>query len=408
MKVTRISFRWWVAALLLAASILNYFDRQTVSVLKLTLERTLVFDDQHYALLINVFMSAYAIAYIASGWFVDRFGSRRMLTVFAALWSAATIGCGMATTFAQLALMRGLLGIAEPGVQPVTVRAAAVWAPPENRGAFMSFCSLGSSIGAIAAPGVIAFFSIHYNWRLSFVLPGLLGFILALIWFVTYREPKLNAQEVPVTLTEPALPWSRLWTKRSLWGILLGRVLCDPVWYFILFWMIGYLQEQKGASMAQVGKFAWIPFIAANTGSLCLVTLSDFLSRRSGSTVRSRKLVLTILSMLAPVVWLVPKAHGLALSIALFSVLAVVSNTWLYMLQPIIAEIFPLGNVASIWGIVGAFGAVGTVLFNLVLGRIPHTEHGYFIVFLMLGLFPPCIALIVNLLVRNKPVALTQ
>jgi ACS family hexuronate transporter-like MFS transporter len=401
LSIPKAQFRWWVASLLLAASILNYFDRQTLSVLKSTLEHDLSFNDSRYAVLINIFLAAYAISYIVSGWLVDKLGSRRSLTVFATLWSAATIGCGMATSFAGLSVMRGLLGIAEPGVQPVTVRAGAVWAPPEARGTFMTFCSLGSSIGAIAAPPAIAFLSVRYSWRLSFVLPGLLGFVVAAVWLFTYREPLGVTRDFTEATQAVALPWLKLWTKPSLWGIILVRFIGDPVWYFVLFWMIGYLQDHKGATLQQIGRLAWIPFIAANIGGIALVFVSDFLAKRSGSKVKSRKIVLTVLSVAAPLAWFIPHARGLVLPIVLFSAMAIISNTWLYMLSPLIAEIFPLGNVASIWGIVGAFGCLGTIVFNAVVSRIQHTDSGYLFLFVLLGLLHPLAALVLNGMVHS-------
>jgi len=397
-------FRWWVAALLLSASILSYFDRLTVSVLKTTLEHQFAFGDPQYALMVNLFLAAYGTAYIGSGWIVDRIGSRRSLAIFAVAWSIATIGCGLATSFIQLAIMQFLLGIAEPGVQPVTVRAAAVWAPPESRGTFMSICSMGSSIGAMSASALISFISIHYNWRLSFVIPGLLGFVVAAVWFATYRDPKSVTNLLIKTPGRPALPWLSLWGKRSLWGVLLARFIGDPVWYFVLFWMIGYLQDYKGATMQQIGHIAWIPFIAANIGGISLVALSDFLSRHTPSKVRSRKLVLSVVSLAAPLCWLIPHTSGLTAAIILFSILAIVSNTWLYMLSPVIAEIFPLGNVASIWGILGAFGSLGAILSNSLISRFPHTAAGRQAMFIMVGTLPLIATAILNLTVRNTPV----
>lgn len=391
-------FRWWLLGLLLLASFLNYFDRQALSVLKHRLQLTFFFNDADYALLINIFLAGYAVAYVVSGWVVDRLGALRSLPLFSGLWSFATLGCGLATNFSQFAVMRGLLGVAEPGVQPVTIRAAAVWAPPETRGTFMSLCVLGSSIGATVAPPAIAFLSIRYSWRLSFILPAILGFVLATLWGVTYREPSRPSHEATGAKVAVgfAIPWSRLWSTRSVWGLLLIRFITDPVWYYVLFWMFGYLQGQKGATMAQIGRVGWIPFVAANVGGVALVGFSDILARKTGSTMKSRKGTLMAVSMIAPLCILLPHTNGLLLPLVLFSLLAVVGNTWLYMLSPIIAEAFPLGNIASIWGIVGAFGALGTILFNFVVGYIPHTAKGFDALFLVLGLLYPLAALILH------------
>jgi len=404
------NFRWVLLALIFGASFLNYFDRQTVSVLKTTLKDVFSMADTDYALLVNIFTGCYAAAYIASGWMVDRIGPKKALTVFAGLWSLVTIGCGLARNFWELALMRGLLGIAEPGLQPVSIRVASAWAPPGRKGLFMSLCGIGSSIGNVVAPPLIVWLLLHSGWRAAFILPGVVGLFIALVWWALYREPVQAAPEQTAAAPAPNPPawrWGQLWRTKALWGIVLARLVSDPVWYFCLFWLPGYLQEQKGLTMQQLGLVGWLPFIAANLGGLSASVISDALAKGAADPLQGRKKLLFVVSVAGPLCVFVPGSTQLSMTLAMFCCIAIVCSCWLSTLAPIIAEIFPLGNVASVWGIAGAFGATGAMVFNYLLGHAA-TTIGLEKLFYIMGVLHPCAALLLFWLVRRPKAALAD
>jgi ACS family hexuronate transporter-like MFS transporter len=399
-------YRWFVLLLLLAAGFFNYFDRQTLSVLKTTLKAEFSMDDAGYAFVVNIFTACYAIAYIGSGWVVDRFGPRAALTAFVSLWSIATVGCGFARTLGQFAFLRGMLGFAEPGLYPVTIRVSTVWSEDKGRGVFMSLASLGSSIGTIVAVPSIVWLALHFHWRLSFVLPGAMGLAVAAAWWIFYRDPENQAMPIAAPHAAGELPaavplrWPQLWRQRALWGIVLSRLVSDPVWYFCLFWMPGYLQESKHISVSTLGFVGWIPFVAANVGGLLFSMLSDYRARRAG--LRGRKWLVMASALLGPLCWLIPQSSSLPITLLLFCMIAVVCNAWLGSLGPIIAEVFPVGNVASVWGIAGAFGATGAIVFNYLLGHATEAL-GPGKLFLIMGVLHPCAAVILYCLVRERP-----
>ena len=391
-----------IVALLFAASFLNYLDRQTLSVLKPAIKAELRLDDGGYAVLVNIFTFFYAIAYIASGWIVDRFGVRIALTFFIALWSIASIGSGLMQTFAGFAVCRGLLGIAEPGQYPSTIRAMTLWLPPSRRGLLMSLAGAGGTIGAVVAVPLIAWLATLYSWHAAFVIPGVAGLALAAVWWACYRDPAravaTGVQEKSVL--EPALPWSKLWSQKSLWGIVLARFISDPVWYFCLFWMPGFFQEKLGLSLGQLGFVGWIPFLVANAGGLVAASWSDRLGKRWGDTLRARRSILIAVAALGPLAITVPHLPGLGLPIAALSIVGVVCLTWLFILGPLVSDVFPSGNVASVWSIAGAFGATGAILFNHFIGQVSSTL-GADRLFYVMGLLHPIAAIIVVLLVRR-------
>jgi ACS family hexuronate transporter-like MFS transporter len=386
-----------LAGLLLAASFLNYLDRQTLSVLKPTIKAQFGLDDSGYAILVNAFTFTYAAAYIGSGWLVERLGVRLALTIGIAGWSLAAIGSGLAGSFFALATFRALLGLIEPVHFPSTMRALTLWVPSGRRATWMSVCGAGGTLGAIAAVPLIAWLATVYSWHAAFIVPGLCGLVLAGLWWTVYRDPEKPAP----TPTAPvvALPWTHLWRQRALWGIVLARFISDPVWYFCLFWMPGYFQEKRGLSLAESGFVGWIPFLAANAGGLTAAIYSDRLGRRWGNPLKARVRLLAVVACLGPLAILTPYLPGLGLTLAVLSGVGVVCLTWLFILGPLVGDVFPAGNVASVWAIAGAFGATGAIIFNYGIGQLTSTL-GNERMFLLLGLLHPIAAVVLVSLVK--------
>jgi ACS family hexuronate transporter-like MFS transporter len=392
---------WGIVVLLFLAGAINYVDRQTLSILKPLVKSTLGTDDAGYALLVNIFTFCYAGAYIGSGWVVDRMGAKRGLVLFITVWSVAAIGCGFAANFLLFGVFRALLGLAEPGNQPVAIRALTLWTPPERRGLMMSLAGAGGTVGSIAAVPVIAWLASEYGWHAAFIVPGVVGLIVGAAWWFVYQHPPATSAGAgapdPVAAS---LRWSQLWRQRSLWGIVLARLVSDPVWYFCLFWMPGYFQKQKGLNLRQAGQVGWIPFFAASVGGIMLAALSDRTGRRMGNHLRGRMVVLGALAVFGPAAMLVPRVPGLWMTVALLCVVAAVCLGWLSILGPLVADVFPAANVASVWSIAGAFGAFGAILFNHQAGKITSTL-GTDRMFLMLGCLHLLAAGILFALVRR-------
>jgi ACS family hexuronate transporter-like MFS transporter len=397
------AFRWFVLALLFCVSFLNYLDRTTLSVLQETLiaEPSLGLDKSRYGDIVNAFLLCYAGALMLSGWLVDKIGPRVALLIFAGVWSVAAIGCGLAHGFAMLFVFRALLGVAEPGLAPVSIRVATAWAPRDNRGLYMNLCSVGGSVGNIATASIVVWLTTAAGtWRHAFVLPGVAGLVIAAVWWFSYRDPApavpaaggdLNRlkttfveKNAAAAGTSAPLPWSRLWGTRALWGIVLARLVSDPVWNFILYWLPGYLEKQQSVAFGSLGVVGFI-FLASFIGGLGASVLSDIFAKRHWrDPLLGRKNLLYLVSVAAPLCIAIPHLRdvslalpllgvvsikGLTLVIVAFCVIAAVCMSWMSGLAPIIAEIFPMGNVASVWGIAGTFGAAGTICFNLLLKR---------------------------------------
>lgn len=269
-----------------------------------------------------------------------------------------------------------------------------------------SICAAGSTIGAVIAPPLVAWLAIHFSWRAAFFVPSLVGFGLAVAWYLVYRDPPKEAEgnapagaNAETKTSEPAFTWLQLWRTRSLWGILLSRFISDPVWYFCLFWLPGYLQESSGLTLAQVGMVGWIPFLAADLGGVGSSWCSDRLVKKGIVPLRSRKLTLAVAACFAPLVAFTPHLAHPASTLAIFSVVGAVCLTWLFNLGVVVAESFPKANVGSVWGIAGACGAAGAMCFNAFVGEAM-ASFGSTRIFVVLAFLHPIAAIVLSSTVR--------
>jgi ACS family hexuronate transporter-like MFS transporter len=401
--------RWFIIAVIFLAIVFNYVDRQIVSVLKPTLKAEFELNDEGYAFIVNLFTICYAVMYPVTGWMVDKWGAKLVMFWGIITWSIACIGGGLARTFGQFGFFRGLLGAAEPTNFPAQLKVVTVWFPGKLRATANSLCVAGSSIGAILAPPVIAWLALTYSWQTAFIVMGAIGLVIAVLWRLIYRDPPPHilkeATETAVVKETESFSWSQLWRTRSLWGVLLIRFVSDPVWYFCLFWLPGYLQEESGLSLAQVGMFGWIPFLFADLGAIGTSAWSDKLVRKGYTPLRARKVMLTSVAFLAPLCVLTPYLNSAWLTLLVFSVVAIACLSWLFTISVVVAEAFPVKNVASVLGIAGGFGALGAVLFNYFVGQFMGTLGAEKIFIAMAFLHPIAVLILWTMIRPERPPA---
>lgn len=404
--LTPLRRRWWILALIFCAIVLNYIDRQILSILKPTLKAEFGFDDRGYAMLVNVFTVGYAVMYPLAGWLVDRFGPRRVMLAGIFTWSLACVGAGVTRSLGQFAIFRALLGLSEPTAFPAQLRVVTTWFPGALRATANSVSVAGGTFGAVIAPPLVAWLALNYNWHAAFIVPGALGLAVGVAWYVLYRDPPPEVLAQTTTTAGgvgPGFSWPQLWRTRTLWGVLLIRFISDPVWYFCLFWLPGYLQEHSGLSLADTGKVGWIPFLLADVGGIATAAWSDRMVRRGIEPIRSRKIMLTAMAALAPVCILTPHLPHWAFTLAIFSVVATACLSWLFSLSVVIAETFPMRNVASVLGIAGGCGAAGAVVFNTFVGDMM-ASFGPGRVFAVMALLHPLAALVLwTMTKKEKP-----
>ena len=405
--------KWIIVAVVFLAIVFNYVDRQLVSILKPIIKSEFSLDDSGYAFIVNIFTVCYATMYPVTGWLVDKFGSKKIMFWGVIAWSLACIGGGISKTVGQFGFFRGMLGVSEPTVFPAQLKAVTVWFPGKLRATANGLCQAGGSIGAIVAPFLVAWLVLSYSWHTAFIVMGAVGLIIGFAWKLVYRDPpdyiQKEALQTTVADETSGFSWKELWTRKSLWGVILVRFVSDPVWYFCLFWLPGYLQEESGLTLAQIGMFGWIPFLIADVGAVGTSVLSDKIVRRGYAPLQARKKMLVMITFFTSLCAFTPYLNGAASTIVVFSIVALVCVSWLFTMGVVIAESFPVKNVASVQGIAGGFGALGAVIFNYFVGQLMGTL-GSEKIFLIMAFLHPLALLVLWVFIkpeRPKPSIVT-
>lgn len=374
------NLRWGVAGMLCLSSELNYLDRQTLSVLAATIQQDLQLTDVDYSRVTSAFLVSYTIMYAVSGRLVDVLGTRKSFLIFVSSWSVANMLHGFARTAGQLAFFRFLLGAAEPANFPGGVKAVSEWFPMRERALAVGIFNAGTALGGALAVPLVSFIALQWGWRWAFVVTGSLGFLWVALWGAFYRlpqdHPRITAEERELILSdsraEPApshVPIRRLLGMREAWGCILARVLTDPVSYFLNFWIPKYLQSERGFSLADIGRYGWIPFAALAAGNLFSGAMPRWLVSRGWSLDRARKATMLAVSLAMPVLcFLVTRVESSALALGVMSALFFGHAAWGNITLP--AEVFPRHVVGTVSGLGGALGGVTGILTQLAIGWV--------------------------------------
>lgn len=381
-RVSRL--RWAILAMLFAATVLNYVDRQTLSILASQVQKDLGIDDLGYARIVQSFLIAYAISYLGAGWVTDKLGAKLTLALFLGWWSLASMATGWVRNAAQLGFARLMLGIGEPGVYTAGPKAVAEHFPLQERGFAIGVYTAGAMIGATIAPPLIAWLALQYGWRAAFVVTGAAGFVWLAVWLLVYRSP--DGAE-PARTKEP-IRWGPILRDRRVWGLAAARMIADPVWYFYLFWFPKYLTDERGMGLVQVASVAWIVYLAADVGSIGGGWFSGRLIRAGIAPARSRLIAMTCAAAVAPIGMLISLQFGIAPTIALGALVALAHLVFQINIGVLVVDLFPMRYMATVFGLIAAGSALGGLLSTQLVGQLAST-HAYGAIFLLMGMLHP-------------------
>ena len=370
-----------VVALLFIGSVINYIDRAVLGVVMPQLRKDLSLSNADYGLAVNAFLVLYMIFYILGGRVADRWGYRRTFTVTVTFWSIASMLQGLAQGLGSLCFFRALLGIGEGAYYPTAIRGVSEWFTPENRAKAVGVLLCGVSVGSLLTPPIVAWITLHFGWRASFVLTGAAGFLLVLLWSYLYRTIRRTLGNVDETapertrlgsetIEEEQIPLKEVLKQRKYWFLLMARATTDAAWLFYIFWIPGYFQVIRGYDLVKVGRWLWIPFFFADIGALAGAWASSALIRRGFGLDPSRKIVLiasAILGLFGIGTYYIP-SHSLAItfiSVALFG-----HFSWASNIHTVITEVIPKRHVAVLYGITGAAGTGLGVVAQYFTGRL--------------------------------------
>lgn len=391
--------RWYVAVCLFLATVINYVDRQTLSVLAPVLTEELRISNLEYSYMVQAFLIPYTFMYIIAGILIDRWGTRAGLAVSMVWWSIATALHATASGAKHLILYRFLLGVGESGNFLAAEKAVSEWYPPQERGVANGLINAAAGVGAIVAPPLIVWIWRTFGWRFAFVSTGLMGFLWLAPWWRVYRNPPLASSRG----RKGADPrWWSLLRHPQTWGLLGARVLADPVWWFYLFWLPKYLREARGFTMTQIGLLSWIPYVASDAGSVLGGIFSGWLIHRY-SPVAARRRTMWFCVLLMPLGVLIaftPSSFGALLLICLATFCHM---AWKTNLMTLTNDVYPPAILASAAGLVGLGGGLGGAIAAPVFGGLIDA-FSYTPVFVIMGFLHPAAMLVVHWTVR-KPIS---
>jgi ACS family hexuronate transporter-like MFS transporter len=379
--------RWTICAMLFAATSINYMDRQVISILKPTLEHSIGMTEVGYSYVVDAFQVAYAIGLLVAGRFVDKVGTRIGYLVVMAVWSLSAMGHALATTVLEFGIARFSLGLGESGNFPAALKTVAEWFPQSERSLATGIFNSGANLGAILAPLIVPWVTIHYGWHAAFLATGVFSALWILLWFSKYRKPAdhptLSNTELRHIYQDAAeqmsstTPWAKLLNFRQTWAFALAKFLTDPVWWFFLFWLPDYFNKTYQLDLRHLGLPLILVYSASTVGSIGGGWLpAPF--RRLGMTLTRARLAAMLFCACAVVpVFLLNYLHSEWSAIALLSLAAAAHQGWSANLFTTPSDMFPRSAIGSVTGIGGMAGAAGGALLSTYAGRILQLTHSY-------------------------------
>lgn len=409
------NLRWWITGLIFLSTVINYIDRQTLSVLAPILTRELQLSNAGYGLISMAFMIPYTAMYIVSGLLIDRYGSRLVFGIAAIWWSVASMLHAATTTVTGFGVVRFLLGTAESANFVAAQKVAAEWFPPRDRGTLNGWVQAGTTTGAVIAPPLVVWLALSYGWRFAFLVTGALGLIWAVIWFWFYRlpaeHPRITAEERELLAPSTGETWQTpppgmrtllgFFRYPQTWGLLLARIISDPVWWFYLFWLPKFITEKKGMSTAGMSYVVWIPYLFSDIGSVVGGWYSGRLIGRGLGSVLARRRVMVMAVAFMPLGLLLLLSPPVPVTLFLISIVLGAHSIWKTNLVTLTVDIFPRHVIATVHGIVATGGGIGGSLFTGLAGLVID-RYSYTPLLALMGILHPLAYLVVRWLVRGE------
>lgn len=390
-------------------------DRQTLSVLAPYLKAEFRWTNSDFALLVISFRVAYAVGQTASGRFLDRVGTRKGLSLAVLFYSVSAMATSMAMGLRSFCFFRFLLGAGESANWPGATKAVSEWFPRRESGWAVALFDSGSSIGGAIAPLLVLWlYHTFESWRPAFLITGALGFLwLVLFRFVYQRpeeHPRLSAEERESILggrAAGALPdgGSRLSSRVLLslpqtWGIIIGKTLTDPVWFFITDWFAVYLVS-KGFRLEESLMAFWVPFLAADLGNFFGGGLSSHLISRGFSVGAARKLVIVACGLGMTLLMTSVFVSSYSWMVASFALSTFAYAAFSTIVLNLPADLFPPGSVASVSGMSGTGAGIGTIVATYLTGVVAD-RYSFEPILVVASLVPLVATAAVLVLVRNN------
>jgi ACS family hexuronate transporter-like MFS transporter len=406
------NYRWVICTLLFFATTINYLDRQVLGLLKPILEQQYNWTETDYSYIVMAFSSTYAVGLVVFGRVIDKIGARSGYSISVTIWSIAAMCHALVNSAFGFGLARAALGIGESGNFPAAVKTVTEWFPKRERALATGIFDSGANIGACVAPIMVPWLLGIYGWQAAFIITGAIGFFWLIAWRIIYRQPeqhpKLSAGElqyIRIDDTESEreadqqallgeqgqkLNWTALFSLKPTWSFIAGKFLTDPIWYFFLFWLPSYFSTTFNLDLKKPGLPLVIVYSAATIGAVGGGFLSSWFIKRGWSVSRSRKTVLFIAALCVLPIIGARFVTDIWSAVGLIGLAVAGNAAWSSNIYTIVSDMLPKNTVSSVIGIGGMAGAIGGVLFPLLIGTIldyyknaGNLVAGYNVIFLL-------------------------
>ncbi|NDL65889.1 MFS transporter [Acerihabitans arboris] len=376
--------------LLFIAGIINFLDRGSLSIANQAIRGDLGLSATEFGVLLSAFSLSYGIAQLPSGILLDRFGPRIVLGGGLFFWSLMQALAGSVNSFSHFIMLRVGLGIGEAPFMPSGVKVISDWFHPKERGVPVGIFNSSTTLGQAFAPPILVALLLAFGWRTMFVMIGVAGILIALCWCVWYRNRErfpltaeerqyLDASEKPRNVTRLTFrEWGSLFKRRTVWGMILGFSGVNYTGWLYLSWLPGYLQAERGLSLANTGWVAAIPFLFGSIGMLVNGMVADRLAKKGYSLIKSRKALICFgLVCSAACTLLVVQSTSTSMavafiSLALFFIHFAGTSAW-----GLVQVMAPSRMVASVSSIQNFGSFICASFAPIVTGWVVDTTHSF-------------------------------
>ena len=413
MKKSIGNYRWTICGLIFFATTINYLDRAVISLLKSTLTTEMHWDDGDYANVEIAFKLSYAIGLLLAGRIIDKMGTKNGYAWATGLWSLSAVGHALAKSVFGFGVARTALGLTEAGNFPAAIKTVAEWFPRKERALATGIFNSGANIGAIIAPLSVPFIAMHYGWKWTFVITGMLGFVWLFFWLRMYTTPKdskkLSKEEFDYIHSDDVAPteesiiedgvkytWGKLLSYKQTWAFAIGKLLTDPIWWFYLFWLPDFLESQYQLKGTAVALPVAAVYTISTVGSVWGGWLPMSLIKKNWPSFKARKTSMLIYAFLVlPILFAQYLGSiNMWLAVLVIGIAAAAHQAWSANIFTTASDMFPKRAVGSVTGIGGMFGSLGGILLSLLVQKklfvyyrsIDQIETAYYIMFVVCGL----------------------
>jgi MFS transporter, ACS family, hexuronate transporter len=362
--------RWTILALLFSITVINFIDRQTLSILAPKLKESFHFNSTEYGRIVACFQFGMMVAEFPMGMLMDRLGARFGFSFAVLWWSVATGLHAFGRSVWTFGLLRFWMGTGECANYSGAMKVVTRWFPEKERTLAVGVFNGGSMIGSIIAPPLIVALNQWFGWQMAFLVPSLFGVVWVLCWRRIYRFRASEERDVPGTAAPKTVSALELLRYRQTWALMLCRFLAGPVMQFFWYWMPDYLYNVRGMSLVAIGALSWLPYLFGDIGSIGGGWLAGRLLSKGVTPAKTRGITMTIGSICCLGSLAVVAAPSVAWAIAIISIVLFGHTFYSANMFASISDLFPAAAAGRVTGFTGLSGGLGGILFPLATGYL--------------------------------------